>query len=63
MTTHDSGLGAILTLKETLTVSALTIGDPDGLLGIIGLEHVSPLHVHGDDEVWRWIGIRLTRLS
>ena len=63
MTAHDDGLGAIITLKETLPESMVISRDPDGLLGVVGLEHVLPLHLQGDDQVRGWIRIRLSGLS
>ena len=63
MATHDNSLGAIITLKKTLPVSMIVSWDPDRLLGIIGLEHVFTLHLHGDNQVWCWIWIRLTGLA
>ena len=63
VTTHDSGLCAIVIIEKTFTVSTLAIGTPDGLLGVVRLEHVSPLHVHGDDEIGGWVGVGLTGLS
>ena len=63
MAKHDSGFGAIVIVKETFLEAALAIRGPDRLLGIVGLEHVIPLHLHGDDEVGCRIGIRLPRLA
>ncbi len=63
MSNHTVGLGTIIVLKESLLESTLAIGDPDGLLRVIRLEHVSPLHLHGDYKVWRWVGVWLPRLA
>jgi hypothetical protein len=63
MSTHDNGLGAIITLKETLPVAMIIGGNPDGLLGIISLQHVLTLHLQGDNQVGERIRIRLTGLS
>jgi len=63
MATHDNGLGAIIALKETLPESVIISGDPDRLLGIVGLEHILTLHLQGDDQVRRWIWVRLAGLS
>ena len=63
MATHDDSLGAIIAFKETLPVAVVIRGDPDGLLGVVGLEHVLTLHLHGDDQVRQRIRIRLTGLS
>ena len=63
MTAHDGCLLAVIRFKETLSIATLAIRTPIGLLWVVWLEHVRPLHVHGDDEVGRWIGIRLPGLS
>ena len=63
MATHDNGFGAIIALKKTLPESMVISWDPDGLLGIIGLEHVLTLHLQGDDEIRSWVRIRLSSLS
>ena len=63
MPEHDSGLGAIITLEETLLESSLAIRDPVGLLGVKRLVHVIPLHLIGDDEVWSRIRVRLIGLA
>ena len=60
---HHGGLSAIIILKQALLEASLTIRTPVRFLGIIGLEHVSPLHVHGDDEVGSRIRIRLPGLA
>jgi len=63
MATHDNSLGAIIILKETFPEPVVIGGDPDGLLRVIGLEHVLTLHLHGDDQVRRWIWVRLAGLT
>ena len=63
MTQHDSGFGAIIIVQETFLVATLAIRSPNRLLWVISLEHVSPLHLHGDDEVGCRIGVRLPRLA
>ena len=63
MPEHDSGLGAIITLEETLLEASLAIRDPVGLLGVKRLVHVIPLHLIGDDEVWSRIRVRLIGLA
>ena len=63
MATHDDSLGAIIAFKETLPVAVVIRGDPDGLLGVVRLEHVLTLHLHGDDQVWERIWIRLSSFS
>ena len=63
MPDHDSGFGAIIIFQETFLEATLAIRSPNRLLGVISLEHVSPLHLHGDDEVGCRIGVRLPRLA
>ena len=63
MAHHHGGLGTIISLKQTLPEASLSIGTPVRFFSIIGLQHVRPLHVHGDDEIWSRIGIRLPGLS
>ena len=63
MATHDHSLGAIVTLEKTLPITVVISWNPDRLLGVIGLEHVLTLHLHGDDKVRQRIRIRLTGLS
>ena len=63
MAQHDDGLLSIVALKETLAESVVVSWNPDGLLGVVGLEHVLTLHLQGDDKERARIRIRLTRLS
>ena len=63
MATHDHSLGAIVTLEKTLPITVVISWNPDRLLGVIGLEHVVTLHLHGDNQVREWIWIRLPSLS
>ena len=63
MAKHDSGLGAIIIVQETFLEAALAIRSPIGLLGIVLLQHVIPLHLHGDNEVGSRIGIGLPGLA
>jgi len=63
VSTHDNSLSAIVALKETLPVAVVIGGNPDGLLGIVRLQHVLALHLQGDNEVGEGIGIRLAGLS
>ena len=60
---HHGGLSAVIILKQALLEASLTIRTPVRFLGIIGLEHVGPFHVHGDDEVGSRIRIRLPGLA
>ena len=62
MSHHHGGLGAIVILQQSLLEATLAVRAPVGFLGVVRLEHVSPLHIHGDDEVRSRIRIRLTRL-
>ena len=61
MSHHHGGLSAVVILQQSLLEATLAVRAPVGLLGVIGLEHVSPLHIHGDDEVRSRIRIWLTR--
>jgi hypothetical protein len=63
MATHDNGFGAIVALKKTLPEAVIIGGDPNRLFRVIGLEHVITLHLHGDNQVGKWIRIRLSGLS
>ena len=63
MTTHDDSFGAIIALKETLPESVVVGWNPDRLLGVIRLEHVLTLHLHGDNQIRQRIRIRLSSLS
>jgi hypothetical protein len=63
MTTHDDSFGAIVAFKKTLPETVIISRDPDRLSGVIGLEHVITLHLHGDDQVGKWIRIRLSGLT
>ena len=63
MTTHDSCLGAIIIVEQTLNISTLAIWAPNGFLGIVRLQHVGPLHFHGNDKVGTWIRVGLPGLS
>ena len=48
----------IARLQQTLSVSmGLGIGDPDALLGIIGLGLVSSLHLNGREQKLRGVGV------
>ena len=41
----------VLSLQQTLHKATVSIRDPEGLLGIVGLGHVFPLHLEGEEEV------------
>jgi len=60
MATHDHSLLSIIALQETLPEAVLIGGDPDGLLGVVGLEHVLALHLHGDAQVGERVRVGLT---
>ena len=63
MTNHDSGLGAVIIVQEPLLESTLAIRGPHRFLGVIGLEHVLPLGLHGHREVGQRVRIGLTGLA
>ena len=63
MAKHASCLAPLIRHQQALFEVTISIRTPIGLLGVIGLQHVRPLHIHGDDEVRARIRIRLTRLS
>ena len=50
-------LAPVLRLQHSLHKAALTIGNPVGLLGIVGLGHVLSLHLEGEEEVGSGIWI------
>ena len=59
MANHDSGLPSVLTLQQTLLEASILGWYPDGLLGVIGLVHVSPLHVWTHHQVRQWVRVGL----
>jgi hypothetical protein len=63
MAAHDNSLCSVITLKKTLPVAMVISWNPDRLLGIIGLEHILTLHLHGDNQVRRWVWVRLAGLA
>ena len=63
MANHDDRFSAFVALEEGLNESSVAIRDPAGLLGVVGLEHVVSLHLHGDDQVGHRVWIRLTGLA
>ena len=63
MANHAQGFGSIIILQEGLPEASLAIRHPHRLLGIIRLQHVISLHLHGDNEVWGRIWIRFSGLS
>ena len=48
---RDLNLPPGLCLQQTLHKATVSIRDPEGLLGIVGLGHVFPLHLEGEEEV------------
>ena len=61
VTGHNTLGGGVLEvsgLKLTLLVSvSLLIGDPDGLLGVVGLALVGPLGLDGGEQELRGVGV------
>jgi hypothetical protein len=55
---HDS-LFAVVALHQGLDEATGVVGDPDGLFRIVRLQHVGPLHLHGDGQEGHRIRIRL----
>ena len=50
--------GDVSGLKEALPVPVrLRVGDPDGLLGVVRLLAVLPLHLDGGEEELRGVGV------
>ena len=60
---HHCGLSTVVLHQDALLKTTCPVRTPIRFLGIVGLQHVRPLHVHGDDEVSGRIGIRLPGLS
>ena len=60
---HHCCLSPVIVHQQALLETASSVGTPVGLLRVIGLQHVRPLHVHGDDEIRSRIGIWLPGLS
>ena len=67
MTDHDVALCSLLLDisidQGAFLEAALSVWAPVGLPRVIGPELILPLHLHGDDQVGRWIGIGLSRLA
>ena len=63
VTNGDVGLATLIGVEDALGVSTLAVGAPVGLLGVVGLEHVSALHLKGDHQEGAGIRVRLTGLS
>ena len=63
MSHHHGGLGAIVILQQSLLEATLAVRAPVGLLGVIGLEHVSTLHLKGDHQEWSGVRVGLSSLS
>ena len=51
MTDGHLDFTTVLSLQQTLDKPTVSIRDPVGLLGIVGLGHVFPLHLEGEEEV------------
>ena len=62
MPNHNLSLLPVIRLELGLDIAACIVRHPVGLLGIVGLEHVSPLHVLRHIEVGNRIGVRLVGL-
>ena len=60
---HDCGLLTIVILQQTFHKSPRAVWTPVGLLGVVGLAHGLPLHVHGDHQVGGGVGVRLPGLT
>ena len=61
--TLAGGVLQVTRLEQTLLVpSSLVTRDPDGLLGVVDLGLVSPLHIHGGQEELGGVRVGLTRL-
>ena len=63
MTNHNSGLFTIVILQHTLQEPSSSVRTPVGLLRVVGFAHGLPLHVHGDHQVGRGVGVRLPGLA
>ena len=66
MSNHDGALATVerAVLEQPLDEApVLVVGRPHRLLGVVRLVRVLPLHLQGDDEVLRRIGVRLARLA
>ena len=51
MTDGHLGFTTVLRLQQTLHKPSISVRDPVGLLGIVGLGHVFSLHLEGEEEV------------
>ena len=51
MTDGHLDFSTVLSLQQALHEPAISVRDPVGLLGIVGLGHVLPLHLEGEEEV------------
>ena len=59
--TFGTKRGNVARLKKTLLVDVgLGVHDPDGLLGVVHLGLILPLHLDGWEEVLRWVGVNRT---
>ena len=61
MTDGYLDLSPVLSLQQTLHKPAISIRDPVGLLGIVGLGHVFSLHLEGEEEVGGGVGVLAVR--
>ena len=59
MANHDVGLPSLILLQHCLFEASILRWDPHRLLGIIGLVHVSPLHVIADNQIGQRVRIGL----
>ena len=57
MTDGHLDFSAVLGLQQALHEPAISVRDPVGLLGIVGLGHVLPLHLEGEEEVGGGVGV------
>ena len=61
MTDGHLDFTTVLSLQQTLHKSTVSIRDPVGLLGIVSLGHVFPLHLEGEEEVGGGVGVLAVR--
>ena len=51
MTDGHLDFSTVLSLQQALHEPSISVRNPVGLLGIVGLGHVLPLHLEGEEEV------------